>query len=394
MDQRWELVRLASPPGVNKSQLARRFAIDRSTLNKWTKRYREEGQAGLADRSRRPHENPNRTGASIEAEVLRIRAASNNVWGGRKIAAAMRRGGWAAVPAASTITEILRRHGKLVEGPAGPRGPYCRFERSAPNELWQMDFKGHFPILAGRCHPLGVLDDHSRYALGLEACADEQDLTVRGRLTVMFRRHGLPEVMLMDNGPPWGDTGCEAYTGLGVWLLRLGIRVAHGRPRHPQTQGKEERFHRTLNLELLQGRSFRDIPDCQRAFDDWRPFYNQERPHQALGFATPSERYRPSERSYPEVLPAIEYGAADQVRKVNGDGFISFKSRVWRAGKAFRGLSLALRPTRDDGIWSLHFASHRVGTINLRTGDAKACGYVDNADALPTSPQAPPPQQP
>ena len=394
MDQRLELARLARQPGANKSELARRFGINRSNLNKWVRRYREEGPAGLEDRSRRPHDNPNRTPAAVEAEVLRLRAASNNVWSGRKIAAAMRRAGRPEVPSASTIVEILRRHGRLVAGAATAQGPYRRFERPAPNELWQMDFKGHFALRAGRCHPLGVLDDHSRYALGLQACGNEQQATVREHLVAIFRRYGLPEVMLMDNGPPWGDTGCEAHTALGVWLLRLGIRVTHGRPRHPQTQGKEERFHRTLNAEVLQGRSFRDLAHCQQAFDTWRPIYNHERPHQALGDATPGERYRPSLRSYPERLPAIEYAAGDRVRKVDGDGLISFKARAWRVGKAFRGLSVALRPTLEEGVFGLRFASHGLGTIDLRRDDATARGHVDNADALPTSPQAPQPQQP
>jgi transposase InsO family protein len=108
-----------------------------------------------------------------------------------------------AAPAASTVTEILRRHGKLDGRGAEHPGPHRRFERAQPNELWQMDFKGHFEIGRGRCHPLTVLDDHSRYALGVEACGDERDGTARSRLVAVFRRYGLPDAMLMDNGPPW-----------------------------------------------------------------------------------------------------------------------------------------------------------------------------------------------
>jgi hypothetical protein len=258
-----------------------------------------------------------------------------------------------------------------------------------------MDFKGHFALDLGRCHPLGVLDDHSRYSLGLQACADERDQTVRGRLVAIFRRYGLPEAMLMDNGQPFGDSG-EAYTALGIWLLRLGIRVAHGRPRHPQTQGKEERFHRTLKVELLQANHFRDLAACQSAFDAWRRRYNHERPHEALALAVPAERYRPSRRSFPEVLPAIEYDADDHVRKVDGGGFISFKNRPWRIGKGFRGLPVALRPSPVDGVFSLHFASHRIGSIDLAAEALKDCGLVDNAPLknAPRCPQGPQPQQP
>ena len=132
--------------------------------------------------------------------------------------------------------------------------------------------------------------------------------------------------------------------------MRLGVRVLHGRPRHPQTQGKEERFHRTFKAEVVNGFSFRDLAECQRAFDDWRPRYNHERPHDALDLATPGERYRPSSRSFPDVLPAIEYAPGDQVRKVDGDGFISFKNRPWRISKALRGEPIALRPSGEDGV--------------------------------------------
>jgi Integrase core domain len=150
---------------------------------------------------------------------------------------------------------------------------------------------------------------------------------VRQHLQEAFRRYGLPLAMLMDGGPPWSDPGGDPLTSFSIWLMRLGIRVVRGRPRHPQTQGKEERFHRTLKAEVVSGRSFRDLDDCQRAFDDWRPRYNHERPHEALDMATPSQRYQPSARPFPETLPPIEYAPGDQVRKVDSDGFISFKNR-------------------------------------------------------------------
>ena len=393
MDQREEFVRLASVPGANKAELCRRFGISRDKGYKWLRRYRAEGREGLCDRSRRPQRSPSRTPAPVEAEVLRIRAASNGAWGGRKIAAVMARRGSETVPAASTITAILRRHGKL-EGRAGEHpGPYRRFERAHPNELWQMDFKGHFALPCGRCHPLGVLDDHSRYALGMEACGDEQDATVRERLVAVFRHYGLPFEMLMDNGPPWGDAGDQPYTALAVWLIRLGVQVTHGRPRHPQTQGKEERLHRTLIAEVLNGRSFRDLADCQRAFDAWRPVYNHERPHEALGLATPGERYRPSPRAFPETLPALEYGPGDLVRKVSSDGLISFRNRPVRVGGAFRGQHVALRPTTCDGVFSVHFCAQVIATLDLRAGAPSPCGLVDIARAMPTTPQAPQQQQ-
>jgi transposase InsO family protein len=392
MDQRDEFVRLALVPGANKSELCRRFGVSRSNGYKWLRRYLAEGPEGLVERSRRPRRSPAQTPARTEKRVVALRDR-HPAWGGRKLHRRLQDQGVAEVPSASTITEILRRNGRLEAGTAERSGAVQRFERAQPNELWQIDFKGHFATARGRCHPLGVLDDHSRYGLGLEACGDERAQTVHARLEAIFRRYGLPEEMLMDNGAPWGDAGDQPWTALTVWLLRLGIGVIHGRPYHPQTQGKEERFHRTVKVEVVQGRYFRDLGECQRAFDAWRPVYNYERPHQALALATPASRYRPSRRSLPDRLAPIEYGEADLVRRVDNDGLISFRNRPWRVGKPFRGQPVALRPTLADGVFSIHFCAHQLGTIDLRAGAESACGFVDNAAALPTTPQAQPQQK-
>jgi transposase InsO family protein len=391
VDQREEFVRLALVAGANRRALCRRFGISRSKGYKWLKRYASEGRQGLADRSRRPLSSPRRSAEAVEASVLRIRAQSNEAWGGRKIAKVMQRQGAGKVPAPSTITAILRRHGKIEAPERDTRGAFRRFERAAPNELWQMDFKGHFALSQGRCHPLTVLDDHSRYAIGLQACGDERDLTVRERLTPAFRRYGLPFAMLMDNGSPWGDAGNQPFTAFTAWLIRLGIRVTHGRPYHPQTQGKDERFHRTLKAEVLNRNTFCDLAHCQRAFDEWRRIYNHERPHEALQLAPPDARYQPSPRPFPEHLPPIEYGPGDLVRKVDREGLISFKNRPCRIGKAFRGEPVALRYTDEDGVFSVHYCVQRVGKLDLRD-KAEPGGFVDIAAALPTTPPAQPQQ--
>jgi transposase InsO family protein len=391
MEQRREFVVFAVKDGANIRELCRRFGISPPTAYKWLERYRLGGWEGLKNRSRRPKRSPRRTAAGIEAKVLALRDDSNNVWGGRKIKHTLEEQGETGIPAASTITEILRRHDKLTEaGSAEHPGPYQRFERPNPNDLWQMDYKGHIAMHGGgRCHPLTALDDHSRYNIVLAACANEQGQTVRGHLGSAFRCYGLPLAMLMDGGPPWGDPGGDPYTGFSVWLMRLGIKVLHGRPRHPQTQGKEERFHRTLKAEVINGKSFRDLADCQRAFDEWRPRYNHLRPHDALGMATPGERYRPSSRPFPEVLPPIEYAPGDQVRKVSSDGFINFKNRAWRFSKAFRGEYVALRPTTEDGIFAVHYCAHRIASLDLHQAASESCGLVDNAETrCPQGPQA------
>ena len=225
-----------------------------------------------------------------------------------------------------------------------------------------MDFKGHFPAGAGRCHPLTVLDDHFRFSILLQACADERTETVRESLTATFRLYGLPVRMLMDNGSPSGHDANHPYTPLTAGRMHLGIQVSHGRPYHPQTQGKDERFHRTLNVELLQGRRFADGAACQAAFDWWRGVYNTERPHQALDLATPISRYTPSPRSFPETLPAIEYGDGDTSGRWEWKAESASKARCsqWaeRCGD--------IRPTATDGIWGVWFMTHPIGAADLR----------------------------
>ena len=365
MSQRKEFVSLALTDGANMSRLCHRFEISRKIGYKWLGRYREAGEAGLADRSRRPRHSPGATQEALVAAVLAVRAA-HPAWGGRKIRARLQALGWSEVPAASTITDILRRHGHIDPEESAKHKAWQRFEAETANDLWQMDFKGHVEAAAGRCHPLTVLDDHSRYALGLEACADERGVTVKARLTGIFRRYGLPRKMLMDNGSPWGSDAAHPYTPLTVWLLRLGVKVGHSRPYHPQTLGKDERFHRTLKAEVLQYCRGLELSRCQARLDAWRQVYNLERPHEALGMAVPMSRYRESPRSFPETLPSLIYGPGDQVRRVQAEGWITFKGRHFRLSKAFRGEPVALRPTVTDGRWEVYFGQHRIAGINLQ----------------------------
>lgn len=364
---REEFVMLAGREDANIRELCRRYGISAKTGYKWLGRYREAGVEGLHDRPRRPKSSPARTPRAVEERVLQLRAADPQ-WGGRKIQRVMIREGDRLIPAASTITEILRRHGELDPSRAGKSRDFQSFEHPQPNDLWQMDFKGHFALeRGGRCHPLTVLDDHSRFALGLEACGDETGQTVRRRLGGIFRRYGLPRRMLMDNGPPWGSPGAHPYTAFKLWLIRLGIQVSHPRPFHPQTQGKDERFHRTMKAELLQYRHFDTLEHCQPHFDRWRHRYNTYRPHDSLGLEVPASRYSPSPRPFPASLPPIEYAADDHVRKVQDNGCISFRGRLFKVAKAFHGYPVALRPTNRDGYFEVFFCNQQVGEIELRS---------------------------
>ena len=170
----------------------------------------------------------------------------------------------------------------------------------------------------------------------------------------------------MDNGAPWGNDAEHRYTPLTVWLIRLGIGISHSRPYHPQTQGKDERFHRTLKVEVLQGRSFSDMAQAQERFDEWLAVYNHERPHQAIGMAVPSSRYQLSWRKFPEALSAIEYGAGDEVRRVQDKGQVSYKGHRIVLGKAFRGYPVAFRATSNDGIVDVYFCQHRITQIDMK----------------------------
>lgn len=366
MSQRREFVGLALQEGANISRLCREFGICRKTGYKWLERFRDEGSSGLSDRSRRPHSSPNRTPASMEQKVVSLRD-KHPAWGGRKIHRRLSNLGMKAPPPPSTITGILRRHGRLDPEESRKHRAWKRFEAEAPNDVLQIDFKGHFPLANGeRCHPLTVLDDHSRFSLGLQACTNEQRETVQSQLTAIFRRYGLPKCILADNGPPWGTTPQRRLTRLGVWLVQLGISIQHTGPYHPQTIGKDERFHRTIGEEVLKHQVLRSISHAQERFDAWRDVYNQERPHEGIGMAVPASRYCPSKRTFPETLHPIIYQLGAMLRRVDMKGCISFKGRTYRVGRTLWKHTVEIRPTEEDGVLDVYFSHQKVETIDLR----------------------------
>lgn len=366
MSIRREFVKLATQDDANVRELCRRYDISPTTAYKWIERGEDETET-YADRSRRPLYSPNRTNEAIERKVLAIRDA-HPVWNARKIRRLLERQleDGQRLPAASTIGQILKRNGRIREEASAAAHAWRRFEHDAPNELSQIDFKGHFATGQGRCYPLTMIDDHSRYSQILKACTNERTETVKAHLIDSFRRFGLPKRMNMDNGNPWGNPTGERYTKLTVWLIRIGVGISHSRPLHPQTNGKDERFHRTLKVELLGNRWFSTIAEVQKAFDAWREVYNQERPHEALGLEVPASRYRASMRCYPEVLPPIDYNASDVIRSVRPNGQVSFEGANCFVGQAFAGEKVALRPTDHDGVWAVFFCHERIATINRR----------------------------
>lgn len=367
MSQRTEFISQAKTEGANISALCRAFGISRKTGYKWLKREKETGVTGLADQSRRPLNSPRQTEVVMESLVLEVRQQHTS-WGGRKIRKLLQNAGHPQVPSASTITAILQRCHQIDPDESKKHKPLQRFEREQPNELWQMDFKGYFALkLGGYCHPLTVLDDHSRFLVGLKACPDQTRETVQSQLISIFQRFGLPERMLMDNGTPWGFDQDARHTTLTAWLIRLGIHISHGRPYHPQTQGKEERLNRTLQEEVIRQHAFLTLQESQTVFDEWWQIYNYVRPHEALDLLTPSTRYQPSPRPFPEVLPPVTYEANDILRKVDLSGKIYFHGRPFRISTAFCHQPVALRPADQDGIFNIFFCDQKVAQISLRS---------------------------
>ena len=364
MDQREEFVRLALLEGANRRELCRRFGISAEAGYKWLRRFGAGEDGGFADRSRRPLSSPGRTDDETERRILDVRA-EHPAWGARKIRAVLARDGHAA-PACSTVHQVLRRHGLVLPAPGGERAS-LRFEADAPNDLWQMDFKGHSRLGDGsRLHPLTVIDDHSRYVPGIAALGGETGEEVKAALTRVFAAHGLPLRMFTDNGNPWGGSQGNRWTAFRVWLLKLGVELIHSRPYHPQSRGKNERFHRSMDEEVMNLRPLATRAEAQKAFDRWRHVYNHQRPHEALNLTVPASRYRPSIRPMPAKLAQPHYEDATITRKVPATkAYIAFKGRYWKVPEAFCGEYLAIRPTSIDGEFGVFFAAHLVATIDL-----------------------------
>jgi transposase InsO family protein len=365
MSFREEILRLGAQEGTNIRELCRRFKVSPKTFYKWLKRSKTESATVLKNRSRRPHRSPRRTKSGVENKILAVRGQHPS-WGARKIHRVLINCGELELPAPSTVHRVLQRNGKIDSAESQKHHAWQRFEHESPNQLWQMDFKGWFPTTdQRRCNPLTVLDDHSRYVVCLQACLNQQTETVQTQLSATFRHYGLPERMTMDNGAPWGNDLQHQFTPLTVWLIRLGVAISHSRPYHPQTQGKDERFHRTLDVDVLRWHSFRDLAHVQKHFDEYRDIYNRQRPHQALDMQVPASRYRLSPRRFPEQLPPIEYDVGDIVRKVHAKGHFQYRGKHYRVGKAFQGVPVAMRRTTADGIFDVFFCHQNIGQIDL-----------------------------
>ena len=330
-EQRVQFVVAASRREKSFSALCEEFNVSRPTGRLWLQRYREQGIAGIAERSRAPQHRPRQTPAGLEAQVVELRRQYPD-WGARKLQVLLSRQGLELTR--STIHRILLRQG-LVREQDRHAAAVQRFERSQANELWQMDFKG--PLQRGNeTGPLSVLDDHSRYVIALRAMEDLRGETVREQMEGAFAECGVPQAMLMDHGTPWWSMRSGGgLTYLSLWLMRQGIQLHWSGIRHPQTQGKVERFHGALQRAV--DRRIGDEKLTQQWLDEYRWEHNQVRPHEALGMATPASRWRPSARRYDPHPMAYEYEPGAWVLKVDCQGKLDVGGHKWQITKALRG---------------------------------------------------------
>lgn len=356
MEQREAFVEAAERGEESFAALCRRYQISRKTGYKWLKRA-QEGQQ-LTDQSRRPNRQPTKTPDDVEAQILAMREA-HPTWGGRMIKAALEQDGCEDIPSARTCCAILKRNGCIDPEEAGKHRPFQRFEREKCNQLWQTDFKGDFLLGDGiRCYPLTILDDHSRFSIRIEPKSDTKE--VKESFIQTFKEFGLPDAVLSDNGPQFsGFRG--GYTQFERFLMDLDVAPIHGRIMHPQTQGKIERFHRTLKAEAL-----REIPDTMeemnRQFQEWRWFYNELRPHSALGMKPPATVYRPSQRKYEEPKP-FEYNQGARLVKINNWGYLRFGPIQVYLSETMADTYMEIRPSENDTFLVI-YRNYKIATVD------------------------------
>jgi transposase InsO family protein len=331
LSERIEFVYRARIGEESISGLCDEFGVSRKTGHKWLGRYEEGGFPSLTDRSRRPKRQPKKTPESIEDRVVELRLEYG--WSGPKLQVLLAKEGVSLSTA--TIDRIIKRRG-LVSKEASKKAATKRFERSRPNELWQMDFKGEYLLReGGRCYPLSILDDHSRYAVGVFALARPSRQLVQPCVERCFETYGVPDAMLMDHGTPWwNSSNAHGLTRLSVSLIKQGVRLIFGSIAHPQTQGKVERFHRTMKQEMKHRGVPQSVEGIAQALSHFRQVYNDVRPHEALDMDVPSARYTPSPKAFDPNPPEWEYPEGADVRKVSHAGNLAYRGRQYYACKA------------------------------------------------------------
>lgn len=385
-EQRMQFVIRATSQKEPFGALCREFGISRPTGYLWRRRYEQtRSLTSLVEHSRRPHRSPQRTTQWKEQRVTELRRQTG--WGAKKLHTVLRDEQQLTL-AVRTIHRILERAGLISEEVHGPAPG--RFERSAPNELWQMDCKGKYPLQRGECHPLSILDDHSRFVVGLYALSELTTAQAYPCVVRTLERYGVPQAMLMDRGTLWwSPSNGWALTWLSVRLIEQGIRLIYGRVCHPQTQGKVERFHRTLGAELRHRGVPEGIAQWPSALEQIRENYNQRRPHEALGMQRPAQRYFPSPRAYREKPVEWEYPEGSEVVRLNTQGsLVEGWRRRWFVCQALA--RQRVRVERFDGKLLVSYRHMYIREINLATGRSRPLVVARTVGAEPAAEWAPP----
>ena len=360
-EQRMEFVIAASRKEKSLSALCAEFQISRPTGYHWLKRYQEQGLRGMEERSRRPRRSPRQTAAGVAERVVALRQQRPD-WGARKLQHLLERE-QIRLPQ-STIHRILLRH-DLVRAGDGRVQAEKRFERGRPNQLWQMDFKGPkgWDQAVG---PLSILDDHSRYAVALQDTGSTQAEGVKAALEAVFREHGVPDEMLMDHGTPWFNPQArQGWTQFTVWLMDQDVALLFSGYQHPQTQGKVERFHRSLTAALLR-RGAPAATQRQSWLDAFRQEYNCERPHEALQMRTPQQVWHKSSRPFRASPPRWDYPAGSERKEVDRTGQCRLEGRRYYLSKALAGREVGLIPLGPRIV--VYYRRTLVGELNLLQG--------------------------
>lgn len=369
MEQRFRFMEEYRTAVVEFSELCRRYGVSRKTGYKWLARYEEGGLANLEDRSRAPHVRPNQVSLEWEERIIALRKQHPR-WGPKKLWHLLEREQpGEARPAMSTIAAILQRRGLTwARKPKRRATPSSQplSHAQTPNQVWCTDYKGWFRCGDGqRCYPLTLTDAASRYLLRCQALTRPDEQSSQPVFEAAFREFGLPEAIRSDNGTPFASTGIQGLTKLNVWWLKLGIRLERIAPGQPQQNGRHERMHRTLKAETTQPAA-RTLRQQQSRFDRFRQQYNQQRPHEALQFATPASWYQVSPRQYPARIAAVEYPDHFQQRRVDPSGDFRWHYSRCYVSRALVGESVGVEEI-GDGLWRVWFAQLPLGELDERT---------------------------
>lgn len=347
----------------NFSSLCREFGITRATGYKWVERY--EGDEALSDRSRRPKVIANKTTEAIEAQIIEARMIHPG-WGAKKIKLSLENKG-VEMPCIKTVNNILNRYGCISREESLKHKAFTRFEKERCNEMWQTDFKGEFKMQDGNyCFPLDIFDDHSRFVIRIKP-SDSTSNLVLPTFREAFYEYGMPDSVLSDNGAQFAGFR-QGYTQFEKWLMNHDVLPIHGRIKHPQTQGKIERFHRAMNQELLKHYTPKDIFDAERVFNEWRNCYNNERPHEALGMKCPSDIYVPSNRIYRDQVGQFEYSGKYHVIKVNNWGYVRFDRWQIYLSETMIDEHIEFRPNPNGDTFIACYRNFAIGEFDVHTG--------------------------